>query len=209
MATGTPRQRFHGGVTRGASDLIPGNRRTRVVLCGEVMEGAEAALMAAEAIGQFTRIGMTFGTVTIGSIKRLMMGILLRHERMTCRTITAGGDTLVTLVTQPLRIELRLMVACRYIRAMARIAIPWCGKRRTGQQQQNHDNDGTQQACSDTAFSASLLSQHTYASRKNPLNPKRIKVKHDVFTLNADNNRCQRNSVKLSVSLEICEPELQ
>jgi len=122
MAADTTGKGLHGRVAGGAID------RVVWIAGGCMVRSPDLTLVASEAVRKVPDIGVTLCAVAGNGGSRVMMAILLRNKGVAGRTITVGGDTLVTLVTQPLRIELRLMMACRYIRAMARIAIPWCGK---------------------------------------------------------------------------------
>ena len=86
--------------------------------------------MTVQAVRQFTDIGVTLGTITIDRRSGIVVSVLLRHKGVTLGTITAGGHILVTLVTEPLLISSRLVVASCDVFTVTLGAV-CCGKCRT------------------------------------------------------------------------------
>lgn len=122
VTTNTTGQGLHSCVTGSAI-----NRVVRIC-CGSMMRGTDTTLMTTETISQGADIGMTLGTIAALGLCCRMVRILLRHERVATCTVSVGRYTFMTLVTQALRIQLRLMVTCRDVGPVTRTTIPRCGK---------------------------------------------------------------------------------
>ncbi len=114
MAAGraAARERRHGGVTGGAVDRIARRRRAGIILGGEMVGRADFAHVAFEAIGEVADVGVTLGAVAARGFGCGVMSVLLGDEGVAAGAIAAGGDTLVALAAQPLRVKFRL-VMCR------------------------------------------------------------------------------------------------
>jgi hypothetical protein len=104
VTTDAAGQRLHGGM---AGSTI---NRAAWVAGRRMMWGFDLTLVAGEAIGQVADIGMAFCTVTGSCSRCIVVTILLRNEGVAARAIAIGRHTLMTLITQPLGIKLRLMM---------------------------------------------------------------------------------------------------
>lgn len=104
VATDTTSQWFHRGMAGSTIYRVGG------VVCSGMVRSTDTSLVTTETICKVANVGVALGAVTGGCIQGVMMCVLLRHKGMTRRAITVGGYSLMTLVTQALRIKLALVV---------------------------------------------------------------------------------------------------